>query len=389
MQLREKLWQHHANILRDPMGLFGENFEQSGINPTLFKFKCQGMFLKILEELKISLIVSREYENLLCSIKVVNGKVISTYFHLPHPSGIVFNEDNSKLYVAATRNPNIIHEFQPNAGYLSRMNLKIGNMQNNIWFPSRSKVYAGAMYFHDLNIIGKDLYVNSVGTNSVIKVDFNDGSREGFFWYPNCVTDKSGKLKSEANYLQLNSIGAGNTFEESYFSASCDGIKKYRPGHIKFKVDKEGVIFSGRTKEPIVRGLTRPHSVRIFNNEIWVNNSGYGEVGKVENGKFSPIIKLNGWTRGLTKFKNYLFVGTSRVLPKFGHYAPGIISKIQNCGISIIEYNTGELLGSFEWSNGNQIFGIETISNDLFNGFPYPVKYKNQKLFHNMFSLQY
>ncbi|MFN8563871.1 MAG: DUF4915 domain-containing protein [Anaerolineae bacterium] len=87
------------------------------------------------------------------------------------------------------------------------------------------------------------------------------------------------------NHIQLNSIAAGDSSKTSFFSASTDKISARRPGHRNFPVDKRGVIF-GATREPIARGLTRPHSVWPHDGKIWVDNSGYGTLGYVEDGGF-------------------------------------------------------------------------------------------------------
>ena len=76
-------------------------------------------------------------------------------------------------------------------------------------------------------------------------------------------------------------------------------ISNRRPGHKNFPVDKRGVIFSGKSKEVYAGGLTRPHSARLFQNKVWVDNSGYGELGYAEQNQFKPVIRLPGWTRGL------------------------------------------------------------------------------------------
>ena len=106
-----------------------------------------------------------------------------------------------------------------------------------------------------------------------------------------------------------------------------------RPGDPSFPVDRRGVIFSGVSREAIARGLTRPHSARLWENRIWVDNSGYGEVGFIEGEKFRAVSRLAGWTRGLCFVRDVMFVGTSRVLPRFRQYAPGLDVDEGRCGI--------------------------------------------------------
>jgi uncharacterized protein (TIGR03032 family) len=138
-------------------------------------------------------------------------------------------------------------------------------------------------------------------------------------------------------------------------------------------VNRRGVIFSGATREPIARGLTRPHSARLHNGQLWVDNSGYGEVGIVENGGFIPVACLPGWTRGLCFHGRIAFVGTSRVIPRFRQYAPGLDVEASVCGVHALDTVTGQVLGSLLWPYGNQIFAIESVPREWTSGFPFLV----------------
>jgi uncharacterized protein (TIGR03032 family) len=143
---------------------------------------------------------------------------------------------------------------------------------------------------------------------------------------------------------------------------------------LNFPVDRRGVLFSGRTREVVATGLTRPHSARRRGREIWIDNSGYGEVGRICGRRFEPIAKLPGWTRGLGFHDHLAFIGTSRVIPKFRRYAPGLDVDRSRCGLHVIDLNTGKVLGSLFWPNGNQIFAIEALPSDLTSGFPFSLK---------------
>src|SRR5439155_7446833 len=107
-------------------------------------------------------------------------------------------------------------------------------------------------------------------------------------WWPRCIETADGPDFGR-NYLQLNSIAAGPDLAGSFFSASTDQPSARRPGHRNFAVDRRGVIFAGATREAVVRGLTRPHSARLQGGRVWVDNSGYGELGVVEAGRFRPL----------------------------------------------------------------------------------------------------
>jgi hypothetical protein len=144
-------------------------------------------------------------------------------------------------------------------------------------------------------------------------------------------------------------------------------------------VDGRVVILSGYSREPICRGLTRPHSARLHKKRVWVANSGYGEVGYADQGRLTVARRLSGWTRGLCLTSDVIFVGTSRVIPRFAHYAPGVESTRSRCGVHAICRRTGAILGSIEWPAGNQIFAIDGMPADVTGGFPFGPRSRNRR----------
>src|SRR5439155_3251084 len=125
-------------------------------------------------------------------------------------------------------------------------------------------------------LIGGELYANAVGLNAVARLRPTSGAE--LVWWPRCIDAADGP-KTDKNYLQLNSIAAGPTLRASYFTASAAAPGRRRPGHFNFPVDGRGVVFSGATRDVVCTGLTRPHSARLWGGGVWLDNSGYGEVG--------------------------------------------------------------------------------------------------------------
>lgn len=368
---KEKMWEKQGESLRAPSEIFGTSYENAGINNKMLGFKASASFSKLLKDLNITLIISREYENLLIALNAPDAATINqTFFHLPHPSGIAIDRKKNSMYIASTRNPNQIIEFKISANTLERLD-KGKSDPKKVLIPFRSKYYPGEYYFHDLAFINNKLYANSVGMNSVLQIDFNTNHHEKPVWWPKCV-EQNNVPNTKANYIQLNSIAAGKTLESSFFTSSSTKISPIRPGNINYPVDKKGVVFSGKTKEAIATGLTRPHSARQYKNKIWLANSGYGEVGYIEKAIFKPVFKLKGWTRGLCFIGDYLFVGVSRVLPRFKSYAPGLNSNSeQTCSVVVFDLRSNKKIAEINFPYGNQIFALEYLKAGKCNGFPF------------------
>lgn len=359
-------WNQQNESLRNPAEIVGASFTSCVLEKAGLKYKADSTFVNLLEKLKIGLIISREYENVVIHLSVKKGKIKQSFLPLPHPSGIAIDAHSKMLYLASSRNPNFILEMSFSNNYHQREDMKGAIHSSNVLLPSRQKFIAGSSYLHDLAIINNKLYANSVGNNGILEIDFNSAESPKLVWQANKNTNED---FSSSNFLQLNSIAAGETLKESFFTASSEFPQKFKPGSLNFKVDKQGVVFSANTKEVICRHLTRPHSARIYANKIWLCDSGYGSFGKIEDGKYKAQFDLPGWTRGLFFYQNFAFVGVSRILPKFEKYAPGINLKKQCCGIFAFDIQKNEFVGKVEFPEGNQIFALEGIPLDDCGGF--------------------
>ena len=339
----EDRWAIHDAEWRDPAQVVA--LWQGGEQASL-RSRVRGRFWEALEG--VCLLVTREYEHVVVAL----ANRSQTSIALPHPSGLAVDEE--RVTVASTRNPNQLVELRP-AGVAGRPLV-----------PVRTVFHPGSLYLHDLAYVGGVLHGNAVGQNAVVRLDRERAER---VWWPKAIETDAGPDFSR-NYLQLNSIAAGATIASSFFSASADRMSTRRPGHRNFPVDRRGVIFSGRTREPVVTGLTRPHSARLHGGELWVESSGYGEVGVAVDGKLEVVARLPGWTRGLAFHGDVALVGTSRVIPRFRMYAPGLDLDRSVCGVHAIDRRSGQLLGSLIWPEGNQIFAVEAVPLSVTSGFP-------------------
>jgi uncharacterized protein (TIGR03032 family) len=301
------------------------------------------------------------------ALSAVGGQPRVSYLRLPHPSGIAVDRANRSVHVACTRNPNQVMTFRPLADEPHEL------------APVRCVFYPGSLYLHDLALVNGRLLGNAVGQNAV--VDLDPSGVYTRVWWPRSIERPTGPDFGR-NYLQLNSIAAGPDARHSYYSASAAEPGRRRPGQPSFPVDGRGVVFSGCTREPIAGGLTRPHSARLFRDRLWVANSGYGTVGVVTDGRYEPIAQLPGWTRGLgfvdTPDGGIVFAGTSRVLPNFRHYAPGVDGG--SCAVHAISVASGECLAQISWPAGNQIFAIESLPSADYVGLPLTTTHRRRRL---------
>lgn len=114
-----------------------------------------------------------------------------------------------------------------------------------------------------------------------------------------------------------------------------------------------GVVLDVETGEAVCTGLSMPHSPRIFNDKLWVLNSGTGELGSVDVKKktFTPKAFCPGFLRGLSFRGKYAFVGLSK--PRYERFEGLLLDeKLKTadsepwCGVQVIDLEAGTCV---EW----------------------------------------
>lgn len=382
----------HASAWRDPAEVIGFPGSAAAPLPEHLLGEERDDWWGLLAELQITLLVSREYEHLLLTLGSPAGEPHVTFLQVPHPSGIAVDHASGVVHVACTRNPNQVLDLAPAKGVLHRRDAVVPERAAGVLVPTRSRYYPGSLYLHDLAFIGGELHANAVGHNAIVRLPDAGGFER--VWWPRSVAI-DGRPDHGLNHLQLNSIAAGPDLAGSWFSASGAAPGARRPGDPEYPVDRLGVLFDGATGEPAVTGLTRPHSARWHAGDLWVDNSGYGELWRVpmaatpggaqtatkgiahsattgiaRSVDAEVIARLPGWTRGLAFHGDFAFVGTSRVLPRFHAYAPGLDPDTSYCGIHAVDLRTGRVEASLSWPGGNQIFAIEVLPTTMSAGLP-------------------
>jgi uncharacterized protein (TIGR03032 family) len=363
----DDLWQEDDRRWRDPAAALSV-WDGGAADPRLLHARASGAWWDVLDQARITLLITREYEHLVIALSVVGGRPQTTYLPLPHPSGLAVDRARRTVAIASTRNPNQVFELAPAAAALDRRDMPAPPLDGRPLLPVRSTIHPGALYIHDLAYVGGELHANSVGQNAVARLPASGGHE--LVWWPRSA-ERRGRLVTSRNHLQLNSIAAGPTIEGSFFTASAERITARRPGHRNFPVDRRGVLFSGSTREPVVRGLTRPHSARLLDGDVWLDDSGYGQFGIVTDGRFESVARLPGWTRGLCFHRRIAFVGTSRVIPRFRQYAPGLDVERSRCAVHAVDTRSGRVLGSLTWPTGNQIFALDWLPRTWSAGLPF------------------
>lgn len=339
---------------------------------SLLEYSVEGDFWGLLENSPSSLMVSREYEHFVVGLDGKNGSSWQSAMPMPHPSGLFYDADNRELVFSSTRTPNIILWYKL-AGDKDTDNgicpESLPETEGSLFLPKKSVYLPGSLYIHDLVKQNNKYYATVTGHNFLAEIREDGGWKK--IWSPRIVDSVAENSRHRTNFLQLNSVGFDSKgIENGYCTAFSDLVTGAKPWKEGYGPKEKGVIFSVATGEVIVRNLTCPHSAKLRDDKLWVCNSGYGEVGYIENfrshdseqTRFVPVFKAPGFTRGLAFIGDYVFVGLSKVIDKYEPYAPGIKPSESKCGIWVFNYKTGEFVASLDWHNGYQIYDIQALT---------------------------
>ena len=129
-----------------------------------------------------------------------------------------------------------------------------------------------------------------------------------------------------------------------------------------------GVLIDVATNEVIVRGLSMPHSPRWHQGKLWLLESGDGSLGTVNlaTGKYEPIVKLPGFTRGLSFLGPLALVGLSQVRESAVFSGIPLAERLDEsqraCGAWLVHVDRGEVVGFVRFEDAVQeIFAVEFL----------------------------
>jgi uncharacterized protein (TIGR03032 family) len=120
-------------------------------------------------------------------------------------------------------------------------------------------------------------------------------------------------------------------------------------------------IPSGRI---VARGLSLPHSPRVFDGQLLFLHSGHGRLDRVDSssGQVNPVAALPGVARGLALHGGFAFVGLSKARPTLEGVPIVAQRNLLKCGLVVVDLQTGELIAHLEFHTGvEEIFDVQVL----------------------------
>lgn len=266
------------------------------------------------------------------------------------PMGIAHDLKNDKLALAC-KEEIVVFANSPDLGAFYP---KAPNRYDALYMP-RATFHTGPLDIHDLSF-GGDGHLYAVNTlfSCIVRIDDNYNFTP--VWMPPFID----ALVSE-DRCHLNGMAMKNG-KPKYATAFNQGnsFQSWRE-----TVTETGVIFDLETNKVVAKNLPMPHSPRIYGDDLYVLLSATGELAKinVEDGSYSVVLQTDGFVRGMSLHKDYLFIGLSKLRRNSSTFGKlPFAEKANEAGILVAHLPTGSLVGKISYlSSVDEIYDIHIL----------------------------
>lgn len=314
-------------------------------------------FPQLLDQLGISLLVTTYQAGKLVALRA-DGGVLNTHFRVFNkPMGLAV--DGGRLAIGTAREIWEYHNLTAVAHKLE----PIG--KHDACFLPRLCHFTGDIHIHEMAWCNKGV-----------------GERE--LWFVNtafsCLCTRSDTFSFQPRWRPL-FVTALLPADRCHLNglALRDGMPRYVTAlgetdeNNGWRANKAsgGLLLDVESNEIIARGLSMPHSPRWREGQLWVLNSGEGGIGQVDltTGAYRVVAQLPGFTRGLSFFGPFAFIGLSQVRESAVFSGIPLVDRLaeRNCGVWVIDLRTGQTVAWVKFEDAVQeIFAVEVLPNTRF-----------------------
>jgi uncharacterized protein (TIGR03032 family) len=311
--------------------------DAGGVERLVRETSADRAFVELIQDANISLIAALRPGAIAC-FGAKDGALTVSCTPMARPLGLA--TDGSRLAVGTQRE---IVVFAPSLRLAPHVP---GRPEYyDVVFVPVSSFRTGECMVHDMVLDGNSVVFANTQFSCLSRADGVSSFQA--LWQPPFIT----KLLPQ-DRCHLNSFATdGRRIRYVTAFAASDSQSGYRTMPID-----SGVIIDVEANAVVATGLIRPHSVRVFDEQLYVLNSAAGEVMRLDLAarRQETLATLPGFTRGLRAHGEVLFVGLSTLrataqslnLPLSGRRASLI------AGIAALDRASGRVLGMLRLGSG-------------------------------------
>lgn len=222
------------------------------------------------------------------------------------------------------------------------------------WFEGHDRLFVpragfttGAVDAHDLGVdaLGEVIFVNTQ-FNCLAKLHRRDSFEP--VWRPGFISAIAAEDRCHLNGLAMDG-------QKPRFVTACsttDALEGWRQHRML-----GGVVIDVASDTLVARGLSMPHSPRVYRDSLYLHDSGTGRFGRIRladlntqsEAPFEPICFCPGYLRGLCFSGDYAIVGLSQPRHEKTFAGLGLDDELKQrraepvCGLQVIDLRDGKI----------------------------------------------
>jgi uncharacterized protein (TIGR03032 family) len=319
---------------------------------TEIQFHYSTLFPRVLEEAGCSLLVSTYQAGQLVAVGVADGQLALTFRGFDRAMGVAVGAD--QIAVGGREQIWSLHDHSELAAAIEP-----AGRYDRCWLP-RSSTLTGGIQCHEIawgtSTGGEpDLWIVNTLFSCLAGLDpaYSFVPR----WRPPFISQLAPQDRCHLNGVAMRD---GSPAFVTVL-APTDEPAGWR------KASKDsGVVLDVESGEPVTTALTMPHSPRWHDANLFVLNSGWGRLERVDlpTGRREAIAVVPGYARGLAFHRGLAFVGLSKIreTATFGDTPLADYHDELRCGVGVIDVATGNTVATLQFSNGvEEIFDVQTV----------------------------
>lgn len=302
----------------------------------------------LLEQLRVCVLISTYEAGKLIGVGARNGGLVLSFYNFPQCMGI--GVAPGRLAISSGPQiwhlqsvPDLVSQLEPAGGHDS-------------CYLCRSATFTGPLDTHELAWSGNELWlVNTLfSCLSSVHAEYHFVPR----WMPPFISALVPEDRCHLNGM------AWHEGRPRYVTAMSEtNVKEgWRPSKVT-----SGCVLDVPSGRIVARGFAMPHSPRLHAGELWLLDSGHGQLLRLnaETGEKDIIGDLPGYTRGLAFQGRFAFVGLSRIreTSTFGGLPLAARRASLKCGLAVIDITSRQCVATLEFKAGvSEIFDVQLLT---------------------------
>lgn len=326
-----------------------EETELEGRAAVAVRYEHSRQLAELLEQLEVSILLSTYQAGRVVSLGSHRGVLQVGFSHFDQAMGLC-------------RTPTGLAVGSRDAVWTLPASLEIAPRlapegEHDIAFLARTCHHSGPLMGHDLAWCGDRLWLVNTLFNGLVTLE----SPWSFVprWQPPFISAWAPGDRCHLNGLAIAEDGRAPAWVTALGEGDVEN------GWREHKADG-GCLLHVPSGAVVRRGLSMPHSPRLYRGRLYVLDSGHGALLAVDplTGQSHTVATLPGFTRGLDCFGGHAFVGLSQIRETavFGGLPLQERQQELRCGVAIVDLSSGAIAGLFWFHSGvEEVFAVAVL----------------------------